>query len=74
MITISSDTVNKSENRSCETLFRWLTYLYTFIRSPLCLQQYKEYKLRCNIVSHGNCANSGTNFVSLCLGSSWLSM
>ena len=40
-------TVNKDENGSGETRTRWLTNLYTSIRSPLCLRQYKKCKLRC---------------------------
>ena len=60
---------------SGETLFRWLTNLYTSIRSPLSLRQYKEYKIRCcNLASYGKCANSGTNLVALCCIRSSLSM
>ena len=55
------------KNGSGETLFRWLINLYTSIRFPLCLWQYKEYKLRCyDLASYGKCANSGTNLVALC--------
>ena len=54
-------------SRSGETLYKWLTILYTSIKSPLCLLQYKESKSRCcNLVSYGSCANSGTNLVALC--------
>ena len=58
-----------------ETLFRWLITLYVSIRSPLCLRQYREYKLRCsNLVSYGSFANPGTNLVALCCTRSSLSM
>ena len=45
IVMTSSNTISKGENGSGETLFRWLINLYTSIRSPLCLWQYKEYKV-----------------------------
>ena len=75
IVITSSNTISKGENGSAETLFRWLINLYTPIRSPLCLWQYKEYKLRCcNLASYGKCDSPGTNLVALCCIRSSLSM
>ena len=69
----SSDTI--IVKNGSETLFGWLINLYTSIRSPLCLRQYKEYKLRCcKRASYGRCDSPGTNLVALCCIRSNLSM
>ena len=75
IIMTSSNTASKGEKWVWWNSFRWLTNLYTSIRSSLCLRQYKEHKLRCcNLALYGKCANSETNFVALCCIRSSLSM